>query len=192
MNPQHLGGRLARTLRHIVFGGVTMATTQQHSKKRDNGALSSRSLAAESAPHRPARPLAGVLPVARIIPQDVHSVGDYVSGAMGVLSMFLADELSAKLAGSAIGSNIIGVSLMTDYRLSAAKLIPIEVHEMLDYASAAMYIAAPFALGYWKKDPLVSALHIGTGALIIATSLLTDYRADKGVGARVGEMLEGG
>lgn len=154
--------------------------------KSDNGRQSTRSLAAESAPHRPARPLFGVLPVARVIPQDVHSVMDYTSGTIGLASLFAGDTLPAKIAGSAIGASVIGASLLTDYRLSLAKLIPIEVHEVLDYVTGALFSIAPFALGYWKKDPLVTALHVSTGVMMIVDAMLTDYRADQGVGARVG------
>ena len=42
-------------------------------------------------------------------------------------------------------------------------------------------IAAPFVLGYAKKDPLAALLHVGLGLGTLVTSLLTDYRADKGV-----------
>jgi len=38
-------------------------------------------------------------------------------------------------------------------------------------------IAAPFALGYYRKDRLVSLLQIGLGFGTIAASLFTDYRA---------------
>src|SRR4051812_22245814 len=93
---------------------------------KSNGPLSPRAIVAESGLHRPARPLLGVLPVARVIPQDVHSVMDYMSGATGIGTMFLSEQLSSKLAGSVIGATIIGASLLTDYRLSVAKVIPIE------------------------------------------------------------------
>jgi hypothetical protein len=85
----------------------------------------------------------------------------------------------------------MGVSLCTDYRLSAAKLIPIEVHEVIDYAWGAANVALPFVLGYWKRDPLVASLQIGTGLLTIAGSLFTDYRSWRGVrwfGRRVREF----
>jgi hypothetical protein len=39
---------------------------------------------------------------------------------------------------------------MTDYRLSVAKVIPIEAHEVIDHAWGLAAIAAPFVLGYWK------------------------------------------
>ncbi len=151
-----------------------------------------RSLAAESAPHRPAHPLLGVLPVARVIPMDVHSVMDYVSSAAAMSALLLADSPAAKITGAVVGSTAAAVSLFTDYRLSAVKLIPIEVHEVIDYVYGLSLAVAPFVLRYLRSDPLVAGLHIGVGLSVIIASLLTDYRAEIGIGARMGALLEGG
>jgi hypothetical protein len=122
------------------------------------------------------RPLLG-LPLARLIPQDVHSAFDYV-GAIALAAISLrAKSPRARVAGMSLGVGALGVSLTTDYRLSAVKLIPIEVHEVLDYAVGLATVAAPFVLGYRKREPLVSALQIGGGVATMLISLFTDYRA---------------
>lgn len=128
------------------------------------------------------RPLFGALPLARIIPQDTHSVMDYSAGATCIATSLFADTTGAKVAGATLGASITCVSLLTDYRLSAAKVIPIEAHEALDYVWGATAIASPFLFGYWKKDPAIAALHVMTGASTILASLFTDYRAARGVG----------
>jgi hypothetical protein len=131
---------------------------------------------------RPAQTLFGQLPIKRFIPQDVHSVVDY-SGGLGLAAgALISDELVTQVASIALGATVVTVSALTDYRLSVAKLIPIEVHEVLDYVYGASAIAAPFALGYFKKDRIASIVHIAVGAVAILTSLFTDYRAAKGVG----------
>lgn len=124
----------------------------------------------------PARKVLG-LPLARFIPQDVHSVGDYLHGALAVGLAAFADETETKIACATLGAAAIGVSLLTDYRLSVAKWIPIEVHEVIDHAWGAMNIAAPFVFGYRRRDPVVSAVQVGMGAMNILVSLFTDYRA---------------
>lgn len=130
-----------------------------------------------------ARTLLGGLPLARLIPQDVHSIMDYLNGIATGAGVVLHDNDPAAMAASMIlGGSIIGVSLMTDYRLSVAKVLPIEVHEGLDYAWGAMAIAAPFVLGYWKTSPTVGLLHVISGAGTIIASLITDYRASRGRG----------
>lgn len=128
----------------------------------------------------PSKPLAkGLLPLARLIPQDVHSVMDYADGATTAAGAFLSDDPAARMASIMLGASALGVSAMTDYRLSLAKVIPIEGHEVIDYAWGAMAIAAPFVLGYWKRSPRVAMMHIMAGAGQIFASLFTDYRSTK-------------
>ena len=127
----------------------------------------------------PAEPLLRVLPIKRWIPMDVHSMMDYAGGLMTASSYFTADDDISCWAGLALGGSVIGVSLMSDYRLSVAKVIPIRAHETLDYLWGAACIAAPFALGYWKKSPVAAMTHVMAGAATILASLFTDYRSYK-------------
>ena len=133
----------------------------------------------------PSKPLLGVLPLRRIIPQDVHSVMDYLVAGAYLLSARFARTKRARAVGMVLGANVGGVSLLTDYRLSAAKVIPIEVHEVLDHASGAGAVAAPFLLGYAKKDRLAATIQISAGLGTILASLFTDYRAARGVGRAI-------
>jgi hypothetical protein len=78
----------------------------------------------------PSRPLFG-LPLARLIPQDIHSVMDYVDALAYGSGAVMSDDPRAKLASVLLGASGAGVSLITDYRLSIAKIIPIEAHEAI-------------------------------------------------------------
>ena len=128
----------------------------------------------------PAEPLFKVLPLTRWIPMDVHSVMDYMDGFAVASGMFTADDDDvAGWTSIGLGASVIGVSLLTDYRLSAAKIIPIRTHETLDYVWGAACIAAPFVLGYWKKSPTTALTHVMVGAGAILASLFTDYRSYK-------------
>lgn len=120
------------------------------------------------------------LPVKRTIPMNVHSVMDYQAAASAATAGMLAGG-SAALAGSALGLAGLSVALLTDYKLSLAKLIPIEVHEVIDYVWGATAIAAPFLFGYAKKSPVATLAHIVLGATTIVASLFTDYRSAKGM-----------
>lgn len=131
---------------------------------------------------QPSRPLLGVLPLARVIPQDVHSVMDYLDAGAVMTGAALSDCPRARTASLLLGGAGLGVSSLTDYRISLAKVIPIEAHEAIDYLFGISAIAAPFALGYRKTAPLTAAMHVAVGVGTIVTSLLTDYRAYRGVG----------
>ena len=129
----------------------------------------------------PSKPVLGVLPLARLVPQDLHAVLDYVHTAGFFVSATLARTTRARAVGLALGAGLGGTSLATDQRLSAAKLLPIETHEKIDYATGIAAVLAPFLLGYVKKDPVAAMIHVSLGLGTLVTSLITDYRADKGV-----------
>jgi hypothetical protein len=120
-----------------------------------------------------------VLPLARWIPQDVHSVMDYTDGLIAGSGATMTDDPAARIASVALAATTIGVSAITDYRLSVAKLIPIEQHEISDYVWGAAAIAAPFVFGYWKRAPQVALMHVMAGAGTILASLFTDYRSTR-------------
>jgi hypothetical protein len=126
----------------------------------------------------PVRSLLG-LPLARLIPQDIHSLVDYAAALAVGVAGFIASERRARLAGRIVGAAGLLQSLGSDYRLSALKLMPIAVHEVRDYVWGAVNIAAPFVLGYRRRERLASALQIAAGATLIATALFTDYRGWK-------------
>ena len=131
----------------------------------------------------PSKSLLG-LPIARLVPQDIHSVMDYVDAAMAGSGALIADDPRAKIASAILAASGAGVSLMTDYRLSAAKVIPIETHEAIDHVWGLTAIALPFALGYWKTEPKVAFVHVMTGLGTIVASLFTDYRGYRGRGRK--------
>jgi hypothetical protein len=131
--------------------------------------------------HVPSRPLLGVLPLARAIPQDVHSVMDYAASAACLASALLARTGGARAAGVGLAMAATSVALTTDDRLGAVKRIPIETHETIDYAWGASVALAPFVLGYAKKDPVATILQVAAGVGTILASLFTDYRAWKGL-----------
>jgi hypothetical protein len=131
----------------------------------------------------PSKPLLG-LPLARLIPQDVHSVMDYVDSLAYGSGALISDDPRAQLASVMLAASGAGVSLLTDYRLSAAKVIPIEAHEAIDHIWGLTAIAMPFVLGYWKTSPKVALMHVATGIGTIVSSLFTDYRAYTGRGNR--------
>ena len=125
-----------------------------------------------------ARPLLG-LPLARTVPQDVHSILDYATAAAVAVAGFFAGARRARIACRFVGIAGVAQSLASDYRLSAVKVMPIEVHEVRDYVWGTVNIAAPFVLGYRRREPIVSAVQIAAGATLILASLFTDYRGFK-------------
>lgn len=130
----------------------------------------------------PAKKLLGALPLARVVPQDVHSAADYIVSMAYFASAVVARTRRARAMGFLLGCFHGGVSLATDMKLSLAKIVPLETHELMDHASGIKACASPIVLGYARKDPIASAIQIVAGLGTIAVSLFTDYRAERGVG----------
>lgn len=128
------------------------------------------------------RPLFGVLPIKRVIPQDLHSLADYSNGVRVLAGGLFTRDLGARMASLGLGYSALLVTTLSDDRLSPFKLIPIEAHEVIDHLWGAAAIAAPFVLGYARRAPVTAAAHIITGMTTIAMSLFTDYRAARGAG----------
>lgn len=133
-------------------------------------------------PGLPSRPLFGALPLRRVVPQDVHSVMDYAGGLTLIAAGLAASSKFARNVGIGLGAAVIGTSLMTDYRLSAAKVVPIEAHEVADYSVAIAAMSAPFFGSF--RGTLARWLHFGVGLSTLVASLFTDYRAERGVGRK--------
>ncbi len=116
---------------HKTAGGSTGAIGTQAPLDRvfDRTVEQERSLSQGA----PSKPLFGALPLARLIPQDVHSVMDYANGLATGSGAPVTDDPAAKLASIALAAAVTSVSSITDYRLSAAKIIPIEQHEAIDH-----------------------------------------------------------
>jgi hypothetical protein len=130
----------------------------------------------------PAKTVAGQLPIKRVIPQNAHSVIDYLAAGAYFASAAVARTPSARIVGAVLGTKLGGVSALTDCQLSARRVISIERHEVIDHASGIAAVTAPLVLGYARRDPIASALQIAAGLATIAVSLFTDFRATRGIG----------
>ena len=116
----------------------------------------------------------------RVIPTKVHGVLDYLSGLLLIASPWLFDFANggaAQWVPVLVGATILLVSLVTDYELSVAKLVPMRTHLALDVLSGALLAASPWLFGF---SELVYWPHLLLGVAEIGAGLLTrqvpDYR----------------
>lgn len=140
-------------------------------------------LAPATIPNRPAKALFGILPLLRALSPALHATLDYAGGALllGVALTPRAGKSSrGAIAGGVLGGALVASSALSDQKPSASRLLPIEVHEVLDYAIGASALLAPFALNY-RRDRVAARVHIAAGAIAIASALLTDYHAATGI-----------
>jgi hypothetical protein len=127
------------------------------------------------------KPLFGVLPLMRLVSQDAHAAIDYLGYAAALLSALVARTLPAKFVGIQFAVGGTAVSTLTDRRIGMLPVISIETHEGLDLVWGVTMLAAPFVLGYARKDRAASAIQVVAGACAIALAVFTNYRTELGM-----------
>jgi hypothetical protein len=102
------------------------------------------------------------------IPLELHAMIEPVIGLLFILAPFILgfDDGSAKTLSIVVGVVILLSGMMTRWRLSLVKLIPLRMHFMTDVLIGIVCIAAPFVLGFSDETaPLIFFLVMGVGEL---------------------------
>lgn len=110
----------------------------------------------------------------RFIPTKVHGFLDYAMGAILIAAPWL---LGFAIGGAetwvpvVLGAGAILYSLLTDYELGIARMIPMRVHLGLDAASGLLLAASPWIFGFADH---VYLPHLVLGIAEIGAALLTE------------------
>lgn len=122
----------------------------------------------------------------RPISTTTHGVIDYVTvGTLATLPRVLKwnPRLTNLLSGSA--ASILGYSLLTDYELSLAKIVPMKTHLALDGVSALLAGTAPLIARERRKDAIFTML----GVAIFAATVTMLTRTQPTVKSRTVRFL---
>jgi hypothetical protein len=103
------------------------------------------------------------------ISQPIHGAIEYAAGALFLLAPFAFDFDGGSTAVSIIvGVLVIFIAAITNGPTSIVNSLPVSVHVVLDYALAAVLIAAPFLFGFSDEtNPTVFFIVIGVAHLLI-------------------------
>jgi hypothetical protein len=121
----------------------------------------------------------------RFIPTRTHGVIDYLTGLLLIVAPFVlgfADGGAAQWVPIILGAAILVMSIMTDYELSLAKVIPMPLHLGVDAAGGLLLAASPWLFGFADQ---VFWPHLIIGLMEIGVSLMThttSHTSDVGVG----------
>lgn len=92
----------------------------------------------------------------RFITPTLHGVADYTAGLGLMVAPFLlglgASSQWAVWFSVCTGVAVFAASLLTDYKLSAYRLIPFQGHLAIDLLVAVTFMILPFALGFSGLD----------------------------------------
>ena len=90
-----------------------------------------------------------------LIPRPLHAILDYLWGIAFLLApslMGFEDNEAATMFARTRGGGMIATSLMTRYELGLIKVIPFNLHLLLDLIGALFGFAAPSLLGFNKNS----------------------------------------
>lgn len=90
-----------------------------------------------------------------LIPRPLHGVLDYLWALaywFAPEAQGFADDEAATVFSKIRAGSMVPASLMTRYELGVIKLIPFNVHLLLDLAGALVGLAAPWLLGFAKNE----------------------------------------
>jgi hypothetical protein len=117
-----------------------------------------------------------------MISLKVHNILDYVIGAALALcpSIFgFSDVSAARDTFLILGFGLIGYSLLTNYRYSIAKIIPLGVHMFMDVLAGFVLMVAPWAFDYrglitTEQTVLHFVMGLGAWGLVALTNRRTE------------------
>jgi len=104
------------------------------------------------------------------IPRFLHGVIEYAAGVLLIAAPFLfAFKADAAVAVSIVaGVIVIAIAASTDGPSSLVNSIPVSAHLLLDFALAAVLIAAPFLFGFsGEAAPTAFFLVLGVAHLVV-------------------------
>ena len=110
------------------------------------------------------------------VPAFVHGLIEYVVGALFIAAPFLFsfDDGTATAVSIVAGVLLLVVTASTALPTGLIKSIPVHAHAILDFAAAAVLIAAPFLFGF-SDDGTATAWFIVLGVLVLLLTIATRF-----------------
>jgi hypothetical protein len=110
------------------------------------------------------------------VPAFVHGMIEYVAGALFVAAPFLFgfDDDTATAVSIVVGALVLVLTASTALPTGLIKSVPVQAHAMIDFALAAVLIAAPFLFGF-SDDGTATAFFIVLGVVHLLLTIATRF-----------------
>ena len=114
------------------------------------------------------------------VPAFVHGVIEYLAGALFIAAPFLFsfDDGTATAVAIVAGVLILVVTASTALPTGLIKSIPVQAHAVIDFALAAVLIAAPFLFGF-SDDGTATAFFIVLGVVHLLLTIATRFVSEE-------------
>jgi hypothetical protein len=119
----------------------------------------------------------------RCLPTRIHGIIDYLWGLALLASPWLlgfADWGAAHWTALVFGAGAILYSLVTDYELGLARILPMPLHLVIDGLGGVLLAASPWLLGFAGR---VAWPHVVFGLFSVVASLITRKTPESGPSA---------
>ena len=110
------------------------------------------------------------------VPAFVHGVIEYLAGVLFIAAPFLFgfDDDTATAVSIVAGVVILVLTASTALPTGLIKSIPVQAHAVIDFALAAVLIAAPFLFGF-SDDGTATAFFIVLGVVHLLLTIATRF-----------------
>jgi len=110
------------------------------------------------------------------VPAFVHGVIEYLAAALFIAAPFLFsfDDDTAPAVSIVVGVLILILTASTALPTGLIKSIPVQAHAVIDFALAAVLIAAPFLFGF-SDDGTATAFFIVLGVVHLLMTIATRF-----------------
>ncbi len=108
----------------------------------------------------------------------VHGIIDYLTGLLLIVAPYLFGFATGGIEQwlpQLLGAMILVMSLLTQYELSIAKIIPLPVHLGIDLLGGALLAVSPWLFGF---ADVIWWPHLVVGVMEILVVLMTDRRRE--------------
>jgi VIT1/CCC1 family predicted Fe2+/Mn2+ transporter len=114
------------------------------------------------------------------VPAFVHGLIEYLAAALLIAAPFLLtfDDDNATAVSIVVGVLILALTASTALPTGLIKSVPVQAHAMLDFAMAAVLIAAPFLFGF-SDDDTATAFFIVLGVLHLLLTIATRFVSEE-------------
>ena len=115
----------------------------------------------------------------KVLSPRAHGVLDYATVVFFALapSIFNMGGIYATVCYALAGSYLV-ITLLTDFQMGIAHLIPFRVHGWLELVSGLVLLASPFIFGFQDDSVTARNFFMAMGGVFLVVWLLTDWQAD--------------
>jgi hypothetical protein len=119
------------------------------------------------------------------VPRAVHGAVEYLAAALFIAAPFLFDfdDGAATAVSIVVGVLILIIAASTEGPTGLIAQIPIAAHVVLDYALAAVLIAAPFLFGF-SDESAPTVFFIALGVVHLLLTIGTRFASQAATGER--------